>query len=143
MKRESLVFTPEGIETYRGKLEQLKAEREEKIRTNSEADVSFLNERIESLERILGQAVETSAGGGDSRTIRTGAVVKLRDTEFSEDMTYKIVNRLEADPLQCKLSEESPLGRLLISKQPGDQVTVSGPGGTLTYEILAVDYADT
>lgn len=143
MKETSFVFTPEGIETLIGEMEQLKAQREEKKRMDKSSDMGFLNERIQELEELVAHASVTEGTGPADHSIETGAVVKLRDVQFKEEVEYTVVNRFEADPLKNKLSEESPLGRVLISKHPGDQVSVAGPGDPLAYEIMAVEYRNT
>ncbi|HET7521966.1 MAG TPA: GreA/GreB family elongation factor [Bacillales bacterium] len=137
MEERSLVFTPEGIEALTTELVRLKGEK-------TDADgrsLAFINERIEELENMIKHAV-TPKKSGSGGAVETGAVVKLRDMEFDEVVEYTVVNRFEADPLKNRLSEESPLGRALLSKKPGEPITVDGPGGPLTYEILTVQYGD-
>lgn len=143
MKETSFVFTPEGIRTLTGEVEQLRTEREEKTRASQSEDTDFLDGRIRELEELIEQATITKGPGPMNHSIETGAVVKLRDAQFKEDIEYTVVNRFEADPLKNKLSEESPLGKALISRQSGDQVRVEGPGDPLVYEVMAVEYRNT
>lgn len=142
VKEQPIRFTPEGIKTFTAELEQLKDRRKEKQRTDPKADVSFLNERIDELNALMEGA--TVLGKPQSEdVIEIGAFVKLRDTEFNEYVEYQVVNRFEADPLKNKCSEESAIGRALVGKKVGDQITIDGTGGTLVYEILAVEYRNT
>lgn len=139
MKEQSPAFTPEGIKTFAAEMENLKAEKEEVHRRNSQADLSFLTKRIERMKQLMEKAI-ISEGFRNDHLIGQGAVVKLRDTEFGDEFEYMIVNRFEADPLAYKLSEESPMGKALALKKAGDLITVDGPGGSLVFEILAVEY---
>jgi transcription elongation factor GreA len=142
MKEQPVRFTPEGIKAFTAELEQLKKKREEKRRADPKADVSFFDKRIGELNTLMEGA--TVFGKPQSEdVVETGAFVKLRDTEFHEDVEYRVVNRFEADPLTNKCSEESPIGRALAGRKVGDQITVETTGGSLTYEILAVEYRNT
>ena len=53
--------------------------------------------------------------------------------------TYHIVCSAEADPIQGKISDESPLGRALLGRRVGDHVSVRAPGGSFSYEILSIE----
>ncbi|HET7657943.1 MAG TPA: GreA/GreB family elongation factor [Bacillales bacterium] len=139
MKEQSPVFTPEGIKRVTAELEQLKAERNEKLRMDPEADLSFLRGRIEEIERMI-QNVEETSGPAGVGVIGAGAYVKLRDIEFAEELEYRLVHPYEADPKENKVSVESPMGLALTGKRAGDLVKVEGPGGSLTYEVVAVEY---
>ena len=67
---------------------------------------------------------------------RSGCTVQIRDLEFDEEMEYKIVGSTEANSLQGKISNESPVGKALIGAQKGDTVEVETPAGMIQYEIL-------
>ena len=67
-----------------------------------------------------------------------GSTVKIYDREFEEEMTYTVVGSAEADPLKGYISDESPVGKVLIGKSVGDRVTVEAPAGEFVYEILAI-----
>ena len=142
MKEQPIRFTPEGIKTFTTELEQLKDKRKEKQRTDPKADVSFLNERIDELETLMRSAAVFEKPQSED-VIETGAFVKLRDTEFNEYVEYRVVNRFEADPLKNKCSEDSAIGRALVGRKVGDEITIETTGGPLTYAILAVEYRNT
>lgn len=120
MKGTSFVFTPEGIKALGDETEQLKVQRQARASETQSGSTDFLDERIQELQTLIEDAVIAYGPGPSDHSIETGAAVKLRDLQFEEDLEYTVVNRFEADPLQHKLSEESPLGKALISKKAGE-----------------------
>ena len=71
--------------------------------------------------------------------VRLGSTVTVLDKEFDEEVTYKIVGSQEADPMNGAISEDSPFGRALMGKNPGEDVTVDAPAGPVEYKILKVE----
>ena len=65
--------------------------------------------------------------------------IKLHDVEYDEDIEYTIVGSSEADSLNNKISNESPLGAALIGKKVGDTVKIEAPVGEIEYKIISVD----
>ena len=63
----------------------------------------------------------------------------MLDKEFDEEETYKIVGSQEADPMNGAISEDSPFGKALLGKIPGDDVTVDAPAGPVHYKLLKVE----
>nr|WP_321456226.1 transcription elongation factor GreA [uncultured Cohaesibacter sp.] len=96
--------------------------------------------RISELEDKLSRAevIDVSKMSGD--TIKFGATVTLVDEDTDEEKTYQIVGDVEADLKKGKISLSSPIARALIGKQVEDSVEVTAPGGSKSYEILAVKY---
>ena len=75
----------------------------------------------------------------DVNTINIGCKVKIRDMEFDDIMEYKIVGSTEADCLNGKISNESPVGIALIGSKVGDTIKVeSATGDIIQYEILEI-----
>ena len=66
------------------------------------------------------------------------SVVKLHDVEYDEDIEYVIVGSSEADSLNNKISNESPLGAAMLGKKVGDIVKVEAPIGVVEYKIVSV-----
>ena len=62
----------------------------------------------------------------------------LYDEDFDEEITYSIVGSNQADPLEQKISDQSPIGRALMGKKAGDRVTVTAPAGDLHFEVKSV-----
>ena len=75
---------------------------------------------------------------GATKTVMVGVKVKVYDVEFDEECEYRIVGSTEADPLNNKISDESPVGRALMGKKVGDKVTAEAPAGEIKLEILAI-----
>ena len=88
---------------------------------------------IVRLEEILSVAYPIDMSLISTKTVQVGLTVKvLFDGDDEEDAeTYTIVNPLEVDTTANKISDESPLGKALIGKQAGDDVTFKSPGGTM------------
>ncbi len=96
--------------------------------------------RIAEVENILSHAViidETAEE--DTGRIGLGAVVTVRDIEFDEEATYTIVGSQEANPMESRISDDSPFGRAILGKHVGDVVEVEAPVGIVKFEILAVE----
>lgn len=73
-------------------------------------------------------------------TIMFGATVTLVDTETDHEIKYQLVSSYEADAKKNLISIESPIGKALIGKEEGDEVSVSTPNGSRTFGILKVEY---
>lgn len=102
---------------------------------------SFIEGRIKELEGNLGVAEvidpsKLNAGG----KVVFGALVKLYDEQADKDVSYQIVGDLEADIDNNKISLSSPIGRALIGKYEGDEMSFQAPSGEKIYEILSVSY---
>jgi transcription elongation factor GreA len=65
--------------------------------------------------------------------VHLGSTVELKLND--KILTYTVVGRIEANPLEGKISDESPIGQQLIGKKVGDAVTITTPKGELTYEV--------
>jgi transcription elongation factor GreA len=94
---------------------------------------AMLETRIAELEDILKNAdiIKPSK----SSTVRIGSTVKL---ENGKKVTYQVVGPVEADPLEGKISNESPIGAALMGKKVGDKVTIETPKGSVTYGVISV-----
>ena len=72
--------------------------------------------------------------------ISIGSKVIARDTATGDEDRYEIVGSQEADPMQMRISDDSPIGRALLNKKEGDRVVVHAPAGDFTLEILSVTH---
>ena len=70
--------------------------------------------------------------------VSVGSKVKVKDYEFGEEVEYTIVGSAEADPMNFKISNESPVGKALIGKKVGEIVEVVIPDGVNKFEILEI-----
>jgi transcription elongation factor GreB len=94
--------------------------------------LGFLKDRLESLTVVANTP-------NQSTKVLFGAWVTVVDEEGTEQR-YRLVGADESDPDHGHISVESPIGRALLGKQAGDEVTVQRPIGELVLEVLAVDY---
>ena len=97
-----------------------------------------LYSRIAEIENILSNHVVIEDHEKDPDAVRLGSRITVLDLEFKEEETYQVVGSQEADPMNGKISEESPFGRALIGHKVGEKVTVESPSGPIRYEIKKV-----
>ena len=71
-------------------------------------------------------------------TVSVGSIVKVKDYDFDEEVEYSIVGSAEADPMNFKISNESPVGKGLIGKKIGEIVEIPVPDGVSKFEILDI-----
>ena len=95
--------------------------------------------KMANLQAILDRAQIVDEAESGSDTVGMGSTVKLRDTDYDDEMVYKIVGVTEADPLTGTLSASSPVGSRLMGKKAGDRITVDAPGGVTNLEIISVE----
>lgn len=100
----------------------------------------FIEGRIAELESKLSRAevIDPTKLKGDK--IMLGATVKLVDVDSDRDVIYALVGPDEADLDAGRISTTSPIGRALLGKAEGDEVTVQAPGGKRVYEVEKVEY---
>ena len=96
--------------------------------------------RIEEIENIFKNA-KIAAEDEDTSRVFIGAKVRVLDMEDEEEYEFYIVGSNEANSLENKISNESPLGRELLDKKAGKTVKVEAPGGVFKYKILAIERA--
>lgn len=94
--------------------------------------------RIEEIEKILKNAEVVVEDEVDADKINVGCTVKVYDEEFEEEMEFMLVGSSEANSLQGKISNESPVGRALIGHSIGDEVEVETQAGAITYKVLGI-----
>lgn len=156
MEKETLL-TSEGLRKIEEELEESKtvkrrevAERIKQalafgdISENSEYDEAkneqaWLEERILKLESLLRNARVIDDDEITLDAVSVGSKVTILDTEFNEELEYSIVGSAEADPIEGKISNESPVGKALLGKEVNDVVKVQVPDGVAEYKILSID----
>jgi len=158
MKRTPM--TLRGAETLRAELKRLKSEaRPAIIKAIAEArghgDLSenaeyhaareqqgFIEGRIKEIEHKLASAeVIDPARLPNTGKVVFGASVELEDQADGARVTYQVVGEDEADIRAGRISVTSPIARALVGKSEGEVVDVAAPGGTRSYEIVAVRLA--
>ena len=99
-----------------------------------------LYSRIAELEDILLHAVIVDESEMDSDKISIGCTVTVTNLDVRKQLpAYKIVGSQEADPMDGKISDESPFGKAMLGKKVGDVVEVEAPIGIVKYEILKIE----
>ncbi|MCW0952491.1 transcription elongation factor GreA [Weissella ceti] len=103
---------------------------------------AFVEGRIKTLQHMLDNAVIIDSSEVASDEVSVGKIVTFKELPDEEPETYSIVGAVEADPLEGKISNESPIAKALLGHVIGDQVEVPLPNGiVITVEILAVEAA--
>ena len=106
--------------------------------TNAKEELEFLDGRISELETVLKTA--SIVDGHSNRKddgVSVGTTVTLKVN--GDKHVYEIVGEWEADPVNKKISHQSPLGQALVGKKVGEKVEVEAPAGKVNYEILAIE----
>ena len=75
---------------------------------------------------------------GAPKIVKVGAKVKVLDIDLNQEYEYHIVGSTESDPLNDKISDESPVGRALIGKKSGQEAVVEAPSGEIKLKILSI-----
>lgn len=101
---------------------------------------SFIEGRIQELQDKIGRANVIDPSSINHDKVAFGATVTLMDIETDEEKTYTIVGSEEADVKNGMISIDSPVGRALIGKAEGDEVTIKVPVGTFEYEIVSISF---
>ena len=150
-------LSPERFEKLKEELNYLKTVREKEVADqikearsfgdlseNSEYDEAKneqgkLYSRIAEVENILANYVVIEEHETDPNSVRLGSKVKVLDLEFEEEESYQVVGSQEADPMNGRISEDSPFGKALLGHNEGEDITVDAPGGPVEYKILKVE----
>ena len=150
------ILTAEGIRELEERLEYMKTvtrkEIAEQIKEargfgdlseNAEYDEakneqSRIEGEIKQLEDRLRNATVIDESMLNTKTVNVGSTVVVQEQGSSEKVTYLIVGSTEANPLEGKISNESPVGEALVGHGKGDVVDVTTPGGQIEYTILSI-----
>jgi len=92
--------------------------------------------RISEIEHILANAEVIKVPKSDSK-VQIGSTVLLKN-EAGKEKKFQIVGTVEADPLEGKISDESPIGQALLGKKEGEEVEIQTPAETATYKIADI-----
>jgi transcription elongation factor GreA len=149
--RKRYQITADGRRELENELAELKSRRGEiadkiaeargygDLSENAEYDAAreeqgIVETRIAEIEDILMNAEDLQLAGSD--VVALGSTVTLKSD--TKEVTYTIVGPVEADPLEGKISNESPIGVELMGKKVGDSATISTPKGETTYEVVKI-----
>ena len=146
-------LTKQGVEELETELKQLVAQRAiiaERIKTAREfgdlsenmeysaarQDQERNDSRITEIEHILKNVQVITAPKNDSKVV-LGSTVKLK-AEDGKTKEFQVVGTVEADPLNGRISDESPIGKALMGKKNGDEVEIKTPVETAVYKIVDI-----
>ena len=157
---KEVLLTPEGYENSTQELEILRTDGRrdvaERIRVarafgdiaeNAEYDdaknaQAMLEHKIALLEERLLNARVIDTADVDTSVVSVGSVVRLRDVDAKQTVEYHIVGSAEANPIERKLSNESPVGRAILGHKKGETVEVVTPRGSkIKFKIMEIKAA--
>jgi transcription elongation factor GreA len=154
-----IVLTPEGYRRLKDEIDYLSTKKRDEvaeriresrqfgdITENSEYDdakneQAMLEQRIAVLEEKLRSAKVIESQNVKTESVSIGTRVTLQDMQRGDMLQYHIVGSAEADPTDHRLSNESPVGRAIMGRRPGDVVSVVVPKGTSKLKIIAIERA--
>ena len=141
---ETKTYTPEGFKALQDELDYLvtvKVEENKKdistarsfgdLSENSEYDAAKeeqgkIHARIQELREMIANAKIVDESQIDESKVSVGSIVVLYNVERQREFTYHIVGSYETDPVNGKISDDSPVGKALIGASEGDEVVVAG-----------------
>jgi transcription elongation factor GreA len=156
MTEKEVILTREGLIKLEEELDHLKSVKRKEvaerikvaisygdISENSEYDdakneQAFIEGRVITLEKMLRNARIIQEHEVDTEAVSIGSTVILKDMEFNDEVKYTIVGSAESNPLENKISNESPVGQALLGKKVGTIIDVNVPAGIIQYEILDI-----
>ncbi len=156
MSEKTVYLTYEGLKERERELEYLKTEKRKEISEKIKVALGFgdlsenaeydeaKNEQAEvemkivKLEKMLKNAKVIDDDEVSTDIVSLGIKVKVLDIDMEEEETYSIVGSEEANPMEGKISDESPVGRALLGAKVGDVVTVASPAGEFEMKILEI-----
>lgn len=156
MSEKKNLLTYEGLKKLEDELQDLKVVQRKEIAQkikeareqgdlseNAEYDAAKdeqrdIELRIEELEKLLKNAEVVVEDEIDLEKISVGCQVKVLEIEEDEEMEFRIVGSTEANSLQNKISNESPVGHALLGKKVGDVVDVETQVGVIQYKVLEI-----
>ncbi len=154
-QRKTFYLTPEGEKALREELDELvdvkrpalaerlrKAIAQGDLSENADykaakEEQSFLEGRIQEVEAMLRNA-EIIEETQSSDEVSLGSYVTVVEEGTERPEAFRIVGTAEADPINGKVSHESPIGRTLLGRRVGDVITVQAPGGTIAFRITDI-----
>lgn len=156
---ENIPISVQGLALVKIELENLKKARPEIIQAIKEAreegDLSenagyhaarerqgMLEAKITYIESRMPRFTVVDLATVESDSIVYGATVILEDVENGETKEYTILGPDETDYVKGSISVFSPVGRALLGREEGDEITVEVPRGKLSYEIVKIEYRD-
>jgi transcription elongation factor GreA len=101
-------------------------------------EYQFLQKKVAELEEMIRNSEIVDVKRGNGETVSFGCSIALKNLDTDEEVVYTLVGPYESDIQKGKISMTSPIGRALMDKSVGDEISFSAPGGTRTYEIVKI-----
>lgn len=101
-------------------------------------EYQFLQKKVAELEEMIRNSEIVDVKKGNGETVSFGCSIALKNLDTDEEVVYTLVGPYESDIQKGKISMTSPIGRALMDKSVGDEISFSAPGGTRTYEIVKI-----
>ncbi len=158
-KGKQMLYTQQGYQELVDELYRRTHEEREKIKNDIAVARSFgdLSEnaeydearndqakneaRIKELEELIENAVILDESSVATDVVSLGSTVKVSNLDTGMENVFSLVGSNEANPMEGKISDQSPIGAALISKKIGDTVNVEVPNGTVRFKVLEVSRA--
>ncbi|MCH4035555.1 MAG: transcription elongation factor GreA [Lachnospiraceae bacterium] len=160
MEEKKNILTYAGLKKYEDELEDLKINRRKEVAEklkeamaqgdlseNAEYDAAKdekrdIEARIEEIEKILKNVEVIPEEDVKLDKVNVGCTVTIHDLDEDEDLDYSIVGSNEANSLEGKISNESPVGKALMGAKVGDTVTVETQAGAFQYKVVRISRTD-
>jgi len=94
--------------------------------------------RISELEEMFDNVELIDESNNYSGKIQLGSRFKVYDSDMDEEDIYQIVGSKEANPMENRISDESPVGKALLGHAPGDVIEIEAPGGVVSYTVKEI-----
>lgn len=154
---EEVLITQEGLDALKNELNELKTTRRKEVAQRLKEAISYgdlsenaeyeearseqasVESRIVVLEQQIKNAKVISGTNKHVKTVQVGHTLTLLNVQTKQEEIYTIVGSTEADPLEGRISNESPVGKASLGKAVGEKIDVAVPEGRAVYEIKKID----
>ena len=155
--QKQTILTSDGLKKLENELEELKTKTRKDVASKIKTAISFgdlsenseydeakneqaiVEARISQIEAMLKNAKIVDSDQLSNDIVEIGSKVKLKDASDGEFFEYRIVGSMEANPMEGRISDESPVGRALLGHKIGELVQTETPSGVVEYEILDIN----
>lgn len=153
---KQILLTKQGLEALQEELDELKVVKRKEIAEKIKVALSFgdlsenseydeakndqakIENRINEIEAMLKNAKLIDESAVNDNTVNVGTTFCLLDVECNEETEYKMVGSAEADPMNGKISDESPIGKAVLGHSAGETVVAVTPDGELEFKIVKI-----
>lgn len=156
MAKKEVVLTPDGYKKLNEELNFLVTKRRKEVAerikdsrefgelienpeyNDAKDEQAIVENRISQLNELLSLAKVIEKTKVKTGKVMLGSKVMLKDLETDEELEYLVVGSVEADPINHRISNESPVGQAIMGKKKSDVVKVEAPHGCIEYQIVEI-----